>query len=111
MTTTNRHFRRFHGVAVVLVLTTLAPMPAHADFLDDVRRTFTTDMPHFFQDDIPCAFGGQPTSRTRTSCKQPGPPAKAAPVKAGDRVSVPPNKVRHAPANPAAGSAGQAAGP
>jgi hypothetical protein len=47
----------------------LAPAPARAgDFPNDVQRTFTTDIPHFFQDDIPCAFGGQPTSGTKSSC-------------------------------------------
>jgi hypothetical protein len=43
--------------------------PVRADFLDGVRKTFTNDLPHFFQDDIPCAFGGRPTSHTRQSCK------------------------------------------
>ena len=47
----------------------VASAPARADFLDGVRKTFTNDLPHFFQDDIPCAFGGQPTSHTRQSCK------------------------------------------
>ncbi|HTZ80934.1 MAG TPA: hypothetical protein VMC10_23690 [Stellaceae bacterium] len=54
---------------------TLAPPSARADFFDDARRTFTTDIPHFFQDDIPCAFGGKPTSGTKTSCKSPAKPA------------------------------------
>lgn len=53
----------------VLALASLAPSPARADFFDDARRTVTTDIPHFFQDDVPCAFGGQPTSHTKTSCK------------------------------------------
>jgi len=44
------------------------PTPARADFFDDARKTFTTDIPHFFQDDIPCAFGGEPTSHTKGSC-------------------------------------------
>ena len=55
--------------------------PARADFFDDARRTFTTDIPHFFQDDIPCAFGGQPTSHTKASCdsgKKPAKPKAAA---------------------------------
>ena len=56
------------GPAAVLTLTSLAPTPARADFFDGLRQTFTQDIPHFFQDDIPCAFGGQPTSGTRTSC-------------------------------------------
>jgi hypothetical protein len=55
--------------------------PARADFLDGVRKTFTNDLPHFFQDDIPCAFGGQPTSHTRQSCKSDK--NAGAPVKAG----------------------------
>jgi hypothetical protein len=53
--------------------------PARADFFDDARKTFTTDIPHFFQDDIPCAFGGQPTSHTKASCNAHGP----APVEPG----------------------------
>lgn len=113
MTTTNRRFHHVHGVAAVLMITTLAPMPARADFLDDVRRTFTKDMPHFFQDDIPCAFGGQPTSHTKTSCKARDPAAKAAPVKAGNQGAVPSGKTkdtRNAPASAGAGSSGQAAG-
>jgi len=58
---------------VVLILGLLAaPAPVHADdFPNDVKRTFTTDIPHFFQDDVPCAFGGQPTSGTKTSCDAP----------------------------------------
>jgi hypothetical protein len=56
----------------VSLLTCMVPAPARADFFDDMRRTFTTDIPHFFQDDIPCAFGGQPTSHTKTSCKSAG---------------------------------------
>jgi hypothetical protein len=51
-------------------------MPARADFLDGVRKTFTNDLPHFFQDDVPCAFGGQPTSHTRKSCNSPKPEDK-----------------------------------
>ena len=53
----------------VLTLVALTPAPARADFFDDARRTFTTDIPHFFQDDVPCAFGGRPTSGTRSSCR------------------------------------------
>jgi hypothetical protein len=54
-----------------LTLVSVAPTPARADFFDDMRRTFETDIPHFFQDDIPCAFGGKPTSGTKTSCNAP----------------------------------------
>jgi hypothetical protein len=60
----------------LLTLAALAPTPARADFFDDARRTFTTDIPHFFQDDIPCAFGGKPTSGTKTSCKSAAKPAE-----------------------------------
>ena len=52
------------GVAVLA----LATAPARADFFDGARQTFTSDIPHFFQDDIPCFFGGQPTSHTKSSC-------------------------------------------
>jgi hypothetical protein len=67
-------FRLAYPVAA-LTLASLAPSPARADFFDDARQTFTTDIPHFFQDDIPCAFGGKPTSGTKTSCKSPAKPA------------------------------------
>ena len=68
---TSKAYRLFHLAYPIAVLTlaSLAPTPARADFFDDLRRTFDTDIPHFFQDDIPCAFGGQPTSHTKTSCK------------------------------------------
>jgi hypothetical protein len=71
---------------------TIAPMPARAEFFDGARRTFQTDIPHFFQDDIPCAFGGQPTSHTKTSCKSSDNSAKRAPAKTGDRDGVSPAK-------------------
>jgi hypothetical protein len=61
-----------------LTLASLMSAPARADFFDGARRTFTNDIPHFFQDDIPCAFGGQPTSHTRSSCKSSAPSAKPA---------------------------------
>ena len=67
-----------------LTLALLAPAPAKADFFDDVRRTFQTDVQHFFQDDIPCAFGGQPTSHTKASCNAPNSSAKPLPKKASD---------------------------
>lgn len=91
-------FRLAYPIAV-LTLASLAPAPARADFFDDARRTFETDIPHFFQDDIPCAFGGQPTSHTKTSCKSPshpaksrGHPAKHATDKDRDRAAAPSDK-------------------
>ena len=70
------HFVIFAAISALLCLT---PRPAEADFFDGARRTFQTDIPHFFthdvphffQDDVPCAFGGQPTSGTKTSCDAP----------------------------------------
>jgi hypothetical protein len=56
------------SAGLVLMLVALALSPARADFFDGMRRTFESDIPHFFQDDIPCAFGGRPTSHTRTTC-------------------------------------------
>ncbi len=67
--------RRLGCAAAVLALACLASWPARADFFDGMRRTFKTDIPHFFQDDIPCAFGGQPTSHTKKSCKSSNRPA------------------------------------
>jgi hypothetical protein len=84
----------------VLTLAFLAPASAHADFFDDMRRTFQTDIPHFFQDDIPCAFGGQPTSGAKKSCKSPAQPAKPAPAKGSDSTPAPqdkPNEPGNAP--------------
>jgi hypothetical protein len=60
-----------------LTLMFSAPLPAKADFFDDLRQTFRSDIPHFFQDDIPCAFGGQPTSHTKASCRSDHPPKHA----------------------------------
>ena len=76
-------------LAALLSCAALAPSPARADFFDNVRRTFQTDIPHFFQDDIPCAFGGRPTSGTRTSCRSGSRPAAehAADV-SGDHVAI-----------------------
>ena len=55
--------------AYLIAVSTLVPLaPARADFFDDARKTFTIDIPRFFQHDIPCAFGGKPTSHTETSC-------------------------------------------
>jgi hypothetical protein len=81
--------------AAIPALLALAPRPAQADFFDGARRTFQTDIPHFFtkdvphffQDDVPCAFGGQPTSGARRSCNAPPDnarspaPAEPPPVK------------------------------
>ncbi|HUH84563.1 MAG TPA: hypothetical protein VLX85_08120 [Stellaceae bacterium] len=69
----------------------LAP-PARADFFDDARRTFTTDIPHFFQDDIPCAFGGQPTSHTKTSCKSTRPKSTGHVAKHANDKDAPSDK-------------------
>jgi hypothetical protein len=82
-----------HLVAATLTIAILASPPARADFFDGARRIFQTDIPHFFQDDIPCAFGGQPTSHTKTSCKAPNQPAKGSPPKKGGA-----DKARDAPA-------------
>jgi hypothetical protein len=83
--------RRFHLVypLAMATLASLAPAPARADFFDGARRTFQNDIPHFFQDDIPCAFGGQPTSHTKTSCKSSGDAAKQATDKDRDRTTAP----------------------
>ena len=64
---------------IVSFLALLAlPAPTRAgDFPDDVKRTFTTDIPHFCQDDIPCAFGGKPTIGTKRSCNAPSHSAAA----------------------------------
>jgi hypothetical protein len=81
MALTSKAHRLFHLACPITVLTlaSLMPAPARADFFDNARRTFQTDIPHFFQDDIPCAFGGQPTSGTKSSCKGPSHPAATAP--------------------------------
>jgi hypothetical protein len=76
----------------VSALASLSATPAHADFFDDMRRTFQTDIPHFFQDDIPCAFGGQPTSGAKKACKSSDHPAKPAPEKGGDQPPAPNDK-------------------
>jgi hypothetical protein len=60
---------------LIAVLTLVLPVPARADFFDDARKTLTIDIPRFFQHDIPCAFGGKPTSHTETACKSAGQPA------------------------------------
>ena len=76
------------------ILSLAAATPARADFFDDARKTFTTDIPHFFQDDIPCAFGGQPTSHTKASCNSSKPPARPAAEKDSGAVRERP---QHAP--------------
>lgn len=79
MTTNAYRVLRLACCGAILALAAAATPPARADFFDDARKTITTDIPHFFQDDIPCAFGGQPTSHTKASCKSNGP----APVEQG----------------------------
>ncbi len=74
----------------VSLLVSFAPRTARADFFDDMRRTFTSDIPHFFQDDIPCAFGGQPTSGTRKTCKSGNAPAKPSSQKSDSSAALPP---------------------
>jgi hypothetical protein len=74
----------------LLALTLLAASPARADFFDDARRTITRDIPHFFQDDIPCTFGGQPTSGARRSCRNDPPPPRQPAAKAPSRPAPTP---------------------
>ena len=104
MITPHQRPARFtHAFVVLLTLSILAPAPVHADFFDGARKTFQTDIPHFFQDDIPCAFGGQPTSHTKTSCKSPDQADKRTPIKAGDRAATQPNNTNK-PRDPAVNS-------
>jgi hypothetical protein len=102
MALTSRAYRLFHLTYPIAVLTlaSLAPAPARADFFDDARRTFQTDIPHFFEHDIPCAFGGQPTSHTKTSCKSPDHSAKRATDKDRDRAAVRPDETPDVPNAP-----------
>ena len=80
ITAQQRRLSTRHAIAVVFLASLAAPVTARADdFPNDVKRTFTTDIPHFFQDDIPCAFGGQPTSGTKSSCKGASHPTATAP--------------------------------
>jgi hypothetical protein len=82
------------GMLATACLVAATPTPARADFLDDMRRTFKSDIPkfvqkdvtNFFQDDVPCAFGGKPTSGTRPGCKS----APDAPPKQGSEPPAPP---------------------
>jgi hypothetical protein len=78
MTTKTYRLFYFAYPVAVLMLTSLAPIPAQADFFDDARKTFTVDIPHFFQDDVPCFFGGQPTSGAKKSCKPPAHPGESS---------------------------------
>ena len=75
------------GITIALVV--LPAMPVRADFFDDARKTLQTDIPHFFQDDIPCAFGGQPTSHTKSACKSPDPAAKPPARQNGEAAAAP----------------------
>jgi hypothetical protein len=84
----------------VLAMMSLAPSAARADFFDDMRRTFTSDIPHFFQDDVPCAFGGQPTSGTKSSCKGPARPTK--PTADKSHAAAPPDSTNEADTPPQA---------
>src|SRR5260221_8356118 len=92
---THRRFNAVYPIAALL-LAAVAPSSARADFFDDTRRTFETDIPHFFQDDVPCAFGGQPTSHTKTSCKSPDQPTKHATDKDRGRAAAPSDKPHEA---------------
>ncbi|MDE2167526.1 MAG: hypothetical protein KGJ66_14465 [Alphaproteobacteria bacterium] len=94
--TTYRRFR-LAWPAAALMLAALAPTAARADFFDNARQTFTVDIPHFFQDDVPCFFGGQPTSGARKSCK---PPAHAAQPAAVAPTPAPPPTSNATPAAP-----------
>ena len=51
------------------------PAPAHADFLDDVRRTFQKDIPRVFEQDIPRAFRAR-TGKHSSPPDQPKPAAR-----------------------------------
>src|SRR5260221_14128591 len=92
MALTSKTYWRSHVAypVAVLILASLAPAPARADFFDDVRRPSQTDTPHFFQDDIPCALGGQPTSHTKASCHDAGRSTRQATEKsAGAPLAIP----------------------
>jgi hypothetical protein len=101
LTTNAYRVLRLTCCGVILALAATATLPARADFFDDARKTFTTDIPHFFQDDIPCAFGGQPTSHTKASCNSHG----AAPAEQGrgtkrERPQDPPPSALSPPPEP-----------
>jgi hypothetical protein len=57
-------------------------------------------MPHFFQDDIPCAFGGSPTSGTKTSCKSDQPSKTATEKDNKSAAAGPPHKPKPPPHKP-----------
>jgi len=101
-----RWLLHFACPVTALAVALLTATPARADFFDGLRQTFTTGIPHFFQDDIPCAFGGQPTSHTKTSCKSAGHPAKHTTSKDRDRAAVPSDKTNEVGGAPP--SSGQA---
>jgi hypothetical protein len=105
----SRRLKELSMAVALLMGAWLMPMPARAgDFPDDVKRTFTTDIPHFFQDDIPCAFGGKPTSGAKSACKGSGhaATAKAKKHKTPSKKPVP----AHTDAANAGASGGAAAG-
>ena len=89
MTSNTCRMLRLACGGAILAFAATAAAPARADFFDDARKTFTTDIPHFFQDDIPCAFGGQPTSHTKASCNAPDAPARPPADKARDLQTRP----------------------
>ena len=88
------------GMTAGLTMLTLAAMPVRADFFDDARKTFEADIPHFFQDDIPWAFGGQATSHTKTACKSSVRAAKPAPEKGGAPTTAIPPRDHATPERP-----------
>ena len=66
------------AIGAGLMLSCWGAAPAHAEFFNNVKRSFQTEIPHFFQDDIPCAFGGQPMSGAKSACRpRPADPAVA----------------------------------
>jgi hypothetical protein len=94
-----------HRLAVFLacpiaMLAVASTVPARADFFDDARKTFETDIPHFFQDDIPCAFGGNPTSGAKTSCKSDQYSNEATEQADKSAAAVPLNKPKPPPRKP-----------
>jgi hypothetical protein len=94
LTPKTHRFVRYAAPLAVLAMMSLAPSSARADFFDDLRRTFTSDIPHFFQDDVPCAFGGEPTSGAKSSCKGPARPAK--PTADKSHAAAPPDSTNEA---------------
>jgi hypothetical protein len=84
----------------IAMLAVASAVPARADFFDDARKTFETDIPHFFQDDIPCAFGGNPTSGTKTSCKSDQPSKEATKQADKSAAAARPDKPKPPPRKP-----------